>query len=81
MFGDGVEGRPQIWRLKPCWSGEKLKVEQRWRLQPRLESTVRLRYASVLYEETDNHTEAETVLTAGVGVDLSSIDMSVLTPI
>ncbi|KAI9852236.1 MAG: hypothetical protein M1830_006812 [Pleopsidium flavum] len=43
-------------------------VLRHWRLQPRLEATVRLRYASILHEETDNDMEAETMLSTGVGV-------------
>lgn len=58
-----------------------LTDQQHWRLQPRLEATVRLRYASVLHEETDNYMEAERVLSTGVGVDLSSIEVNMLTPI
>lgn len=46
-----------------CWI---LRDEKHWRLQPRLEATVRLRYASILHEETDNDMEAETVLSTGV---------------
>lgn len=38
------------------------------KLAPRLEATVRLRYASVLYEETDNDMEAETTLSKGIGL-------------
>jgi hypothetical protein len=36
------------------------------RLPPRLEAKVRLRYASVLYEETENYMEAETALSQGI---------------
>jgi Cohesin loading factor len=36
------------------------------RLAPRLEARVRLRYASVLFEETENYMEAETALSQGV---------------
>lgn len=39
---------------------------KRWRLQPRSEALVRLRYANVLFEETDNIMEAETALSKGV---------------
>ncbi|KAJ9226207.1 hypothetical protein DTO027B5_5891 [Paecilomyces variotii] len=41
-------------------------VLKNWRLQPRTEALVRLRYARVLYEETDNHMEAETALSKGI---------------
>ncbi|KAL9112711.1 MAG: hypothetical protein Q9227_003014 [Pyrenula ochraceoflavens] len=40
-------------------------VQQHWRLQPLLEAKLRLRYARLLYEETENLLEAETVLTKG----------------
>ncbi|KAI9780584.1 MAG: hypothetical protein M1835_004460 [Candelina submexicana] len=40
-------------------------VLKRWRLQPRLEARVLLRYATVLHEETDNDLEAETALSRG----------------
>ncbi len=36
------------------------------KLQPRLEAKVRIRYASVLLEETDNFMEAETALSKGI---------------
>ncbi|TAQ85061.1 hypothetical protein B7494_g6616 [Chlorociboria aeruginascens] len=36
------------------------------RLSPRLEANIRLRYAGVLYEETDNFMEAETALSKGI---------------
>ncbi len=36
------------------------------RLAPRLEAKVRLRYASVLFEETENYMEAETALSQGI---------------
>ena len=39
---------------------------QNWRLQPRKEALVRLRYARTLFEETDNDLEAETALSKGV---------------
>ena len=39
---------------------------QNWRLQPRMEALVRLRYARILFEETDNNLEAETALSKGV---------------
>ncbi|KAL1863803.1 hypothetical protein Plec18170_000643 [Paecilomyces lecythidis] len=41
-------------------------VLKNWRLQPRTEALVRLRYSRVLYEETDNHMEAETALSKGI---------------
>lgn len=60
--------------LRPSLAAPGLNDQQRWRLQPRLEATVRLKYASVLHEETDNYMEAETVLSTGVGVGLSNIE-------
>jgi hypothetical protein len=45
-------------------------ISQNWRLQPRKEALVRLRYARTLFEETDNDIEAETALSKGVCFDL-----------
>ncbi|TVY31853.1 MAU2 chromatid cohesion factor-like protein [Lachnellula subtilissima] len=41
---------------------------KRVKLSPRLEANVRLRYAGVLYEETENTMEAETALSKGIGL-------------
>ncbi|KAJ5873484.1 uncharacterized protein N7473_013357 [Penicillium subrubescens] len=41
-------------------------VLKNWRLQPRKEALVRLRYARTLFEETDNDLEAETALSKGI---------------
>jgi Cohesin loading factor len=41
-------------------------IYQNFRLQPRLEAAVTLRYASVLFEETENVMEAETALSKGI---------------
>jgi hypothetical protein len=38
------------------------------RLTPRVEANIRLRYAGVLYEETDNFMEAETALNKGIAL-------------
>lgn len=38
------------------------------RLSPRVEANVRLRYAGVLYEETENFKEAEITLTKGIAL-------------
>jgi hypothetical protein len=38
------------------------------RLSPRVEANIRLRYAGVLYEETENFMEAETVLSKGIAL-------------
>ncbi|KAI9052303.1 hypothetical protein LZ554_003657 [Drepanopeziza brunnea f. sp. 'monogermtubi'] len=39
-----------------------------FRLPPRLEANIRLRYAGVLYEETENSPEAETALSKGIAL-------------
>lgn len=36
------------------------------KLPPRVEANIRLRYAGVLYEETENYMEAETALSKGL---------------
>ncbi|KAJ5902509.1 hypothetical protein N7495_003037 [Penicillium taxi] len=41
-------------------------VLKNWRLQPRKEALVRLRYARTLFEETENDFEAETALSKGI---------------
>lgn len=41
-------------------------VLKRFKLQPQMEATVRLRYASVLYDETQNMREAEQTLSEGI---------------
>lgn len=41
---------------------------QTGRLTPRQEAKVRLKYAAILYEETDNIMEAETALSAGISL-------------
>lgn len=41
-------------------------VLKHFRLHPRAEATLRLRYASLLNDETDNNMEAETVLSKGI---------------
>ena len=38
------------------------------RLSPRVEAKIRLRYAGVLYEETENSMEAETALSKGIAL-------------
>ena len=48
------------------WGSTILIRKQNWRLHPRMEATLSLRYASLLYDETDNNTVAETVLSKGV---------------
>jgi Cohesin loading factor len=41
---------------------------KRVKLQPRMEANVRLRYAGVLFEETENSMEAETTLSKGIAL-------------
>lgn len=43
-------------------------VLKKFRLAPRLEAKVRLRYAGILHEETDNYMEAEMALSKGVAL-------------
>ena len=43
-------------------------VLKHFRLQPQTEAKVRLRYATVLYEETENVTEAEEALSKGIAI-------------
>ncbi|KAI9841042.1 MAG: hypothetical protein M1838_003792 [Thelocarpon superellum] len=43
-------------------------VLQNWRLEPRAEAAIRLRYASVVFEETENDIEAETALSKGIAL-------------
>ena len=38
------------------------------RLAPRIEANIRLRYAGVLYEETENFMEAEIALSKGIAL-------------
>jgi hypothetical protein len=39
---------------------------KKMRLAPRLEARIRLRYAGVLFDETENYMEAETALSHGI---------------
>ncbi|KAI9885493.1 MAG: hypothetical protein M1823_002722 [Watsoniomyces obsoletus] len=48
-----------------CLRSVMLK-SSRWHLHPHREAMVRLKYANILYEETENNTEAEEALTKGV---------------
>jgi hypothetical protein len=43
-----------------------LTDRQNWKLEPRTEAMIRLKYATILYEETENTLEAETTLSNGV---------------
>lgn len=57
-----------------------LILMQNWRLQPRMEALVRLRYARILFEETDNNLEAETALSKGVGTGYLSLILKLTIP-
>ena len=41
---------------------------ERVKMSPRLEAQVRLRYAGVLFQETNNHMDAEMVLSQGIAL-------------
>ncbi|KAL4976134.1 cohesin loading factor-domain-containing protein [Aspergillus desertorum] len=56
----------EYYRLVATGLGCLEAVLKNWRLQPRVEALVRLRYARVLFEETDNDLEAETALSKGI---------------
>lgn len=45
---------------------EAAMTQTQTRLAPRLEARIRLRYAGVLFEETENYMEAETCLSQGI---------------
>lgn len=57
----GVEGLKDV----ACYDSS-LSIVQNWRLEPLLEAKVRLRYATVLHDETENSMEAEEALSKGV---------------
>ncbi|KAE8388816.1 cohesin loading factor-domain-containing protein [Aspergillus alliaceus] len=56
----------EYYRLVATGLGCLEAVLKNWRLQPRVEALVRLRYARILFEETDNDLEAETALSKGI---------------
>ncbi|KAL5047833.1 hypothetical protein BDW71DRAFT_196578 [Aspergillus fruticulosus] len=56
----------EYYRLVATGLGCLEAVMKNWRLQPRVEALVRLRYARVLFEETENDLEAETALSKGI---------------
>ncbi|RDW83954.1 uncharacterized protein DSM5745_04280 [Aspergillus mulundensis] len=58
----------EYYRLVATGLGCLEAVLKNWRLQPRVEALVRLRYARVLFEETDNDLEAETALSKGINL-------------
>ncbi len=57
-------------------SAQGLTWVQRWRLHPHREALVRLKYANILFEETDNNSEAELNLTKGVRLSLAALCVS-----
>ncbi|KAL4877698.1 cohesin loading factor-domain-containing protein [Aspergillus karnatakaensis] len=56
----------EYYRLVATGLGCLEAVLKNWRLQPRVEALVRLRYARVLFEETENDLDAETALSKGI---------------
>ncbi|KAJ6151077.1 hypothetical protein N7470_007671 [Penicillium chermesinum] len=56
----------QYYKLIATGLGCLEAVLKNWRLPPRHEALVRLRYARTLFEETDNDIEAETALSKGI---------------
>ncbi|KAL2815920.1 cohesin loading factor-domain-containing protein [Aspergillus granulosus] len=56
----------EYYRLVATGLGCLEAVLKNWRLQPRVEALVRLRYARILFEETNNDLEAETALSKGI---------------
>ncbi|KAL4801379.1 cohesin loading factor-domain-containing protein [Aspergillus unguis] len=56
----------EYYRLVATGLGCLEAVMKNWKLQPRVEALVRLRYARILFEETDNDLEAETALSKGI---------------
>ncbi|KAL4918024.1 cohesin loading factor-domain-containing protein [Aspergillus aurantiobrunneus] len=59
-------GLEEYYRLVATGLGCLEAVLKNWRLQPRVEALVRLRYARILFEETENDLEAETALSKGI---------------
>ena len=77
MFRSGVEG--MFYVLEMC-ELVPIILRQNYRLPPRTEAAVRLRYAGILFEETDNAMEAETALDKGVSSWESGINLALLIP-
>ena len=48
---------------------------KQWRLQPKLEALTRFRYATILYQETENFMEAEESLSQGVPLSRHAIQV------
>ena len=58
----------QYYKLVATALGCIESVLQNWRLQPLKEAQIRLRYAQILLEETDNDLDAETTLSKGIEI-------------
>lgn len=58
----------QYHKLMATGMGCMETVLKNWRLHPRPEATLRFRYASLLYEETENTMAMETVLSKGIAL-------------
>ncbi|KAI9768449.1 MAG: hypothetical protein M1840_004858 [Geoglossum simile] len=63
-----IEDLDRYYKLIASGLGCLETVLKRWRLQPRLEAAVRLRYATILHDETENTMEAETALSKGIAL-------------
>ncbi len=63
-----ADGTDRYYKLMALGLGclETVLKNQTWKLPPRQEATIQLRYARILYEETENNTEAEVILSKGV---------------
>ena len=58
----------QYYKLVATALGCIESVLQNWRLQPLKEAQIRLRYAQILFEETENDLDAETTLSKGIDI-------------
>ncbi|KAL9125769.1 MAG: hypothetical protein Q9217_005072 [Psora testacea] len=67
ILGSDVEMR-EYYRLVATGLGFMEAVLGKCKLQPEREATVRLRYATILYEETENTMEAEEALSKGISI-------------
>ncbi|KAF1990076.1 hypothetical protein K402DRAFT_325508 [Aulographum hederae CBS 113979] len=63
-----AEEKEQYYKLVATGMGCMAAALKKYRLQPRAEANLRLRYATLLCEETDNDLEAETVLSKGISL-------------
>lgn len=62
------EEQDQYYKLMATGLSCMEAVLLKWRLYPRLEAALRLRYATLLYDETNNNRQAETVLSKGIAL-------------